>query len=84
MMDYGHPVYISRTNGLLPHNDLQRDFDHLESDIDEYPNNIIVYFSRSTSYFVLSLVELKIVMRKKSIIPTRKVSMYFNRLVPTK
>ena len=25
--------------GLLPHNDLQRDFEHLESDIDEYPDD---------------------------------------------
>ena len=29
-------------------------------------------------------IELKIAMRKKPIIPTRKVNMYFNRLVLTK
>ena len=34
--------------------------------------------------FQVIKIELKIAMRKKSIIPTRKVNMYFNRLVPTK
>ena len=29
-------------------------------------------------------IELKIVMRKRPVVATRKVNMYFNRLVPTK
>ena len=34
--------------------------------------------------FQVIKIELKIAMRKKSIIPTRKVNMYFNHLVLTK
>ena len=34
--------------------------------------------------FQVIKIELKIAMRKKPIIPTRKVNMYFNRLVLTK
>ena len=43
---------------------------------------IIRIFANVT--FQVIKIELEIVMRKKPIVATRKVNMYFNRLVPTK